>query len=168
MRTIISFIIAFGLACSAGAQDTTDKPLQSTTTGKATQYKDPQRALVLGSLIPGAGHIYAGEYWRGIGAYEATVSSIGMGAMVFIVDNCTFTFLSTKSCKPEPAWPHQAVGVALVGVGLWKWISTARDAPHAAERANARHAARSQTVTPIVNPTGGPSNATQVGVSVHW
>jgi hypothetical protein len=166
MRTIVGLIITVGLAGPVAAQDTTSSPVQSTTPAKVSLYKDPHRAFVLGSLIPGAGHIYAGEYLSGMRAYAGTVSSFGLGAMVFLFDGCTFDF--SFDCKPWPALPHQAAGVALVGVGLWKWISTARDAPHAAERANERHAARPQTVSPIVNPMRGPSNSTQVGVSVRW
>jgi hypothetical protein len=98
-------------------------------------------------------------------AYMATVSSFGMGALVYVYNGCG---LFSLDCKPWPTFPHHAIGVAIAGVGLWKWISTARDAPHAAERANARHAAASQRASLIVNPMGGASNATQVGVSVHW
>ena len=168
MRIIIGLLLALGSASPLCAQDTTsDNPVQSTTPAKVSLYRDPHRALVLGSLFPGAGHLYAGEYVPGVMAYTATISSFGMGAMVFLFDGCTFNF-SLEHCKPWPTFPHQAIGVAIAGLGLWKWISTARDAPRAAERANARHAAASQRASLIVNPMGGAANATQVGMSVHW
>jgi hypothetical protein len=101
-------------------------------------------------------------------AYEATVGAIGGGVLVFMVNKCTFAFLSTTKCDPGPEWPHQAFGVALVGMGIWKWISSARDAPHAAERANARHDARSSAVTPFIAPFSGPAKESEIGVSLHW
>jgi hypothetical protein len=168
----VRIIIGLGIALLAGfplrAQDTASAIPDSTNVRAEKPYRSPHRALVFGSLIPGAGHIYAGEYLRGIGTYEVTVGAIGLGTMVFLVNKCTFTFLSGSTCKSGPEWPHQALGIAVVGIGIWGWISSARDAPRAAERANARHAARSSGVTPFIAPFSGPANATQVGVSVQW
>lgn len=168
MRVVISFCIALLLGFPLGAQDTGRGALDSTTSGTVGLYRNPHRALVLGTLIPGAGHIYAGEYLRGFFTYEATVLAIGGGTLVFIVNKCTFTFLSTTTCKPGPEWPHQVLGITIVGMGIWEWISSARDAPRAAERANARHDARSRAVTPFIAPFSGPANASQIGVSLHW
>jgi len=168
VRVIIGVVIALLLGFPLRAQDTGPDTPDSTTSRTDRPYRDPHRALVLGSLIPGAGHIYAGEYLKGFGTYELTVMSIGMGALVFIYDKCMLSFLSTTTCKSGPAWPHQALGIALGGLGIWKWISSARDAPRAAERANARHRARSSAVTPFIAPFSGSANASQVGVSVQW
>ena len=168
VRVVIIFCITLLLVFPLGAQDTGRGTLDSTTSTAVGPYRDPHRALVLGALIPRAGHIYAGEYLTGFFTYEATVGAIGGGTLVFIANNCLFTFLSTTTCKPGPEWPHQLLGIAVVGVGIWEWISSARDAPHAAERANARHHARSLAVTPIIAPFSGPANASQIGVSVHW
>jgi hypothetical protein len=167
LRIIIGLLLALGSALPLCAQDTTsDNAVQSTTPAKVSLYRDPHRALVLGSLFPGAGYLYAGEYLPGVMAYMATVSSFGMGALVYVYNGCDLDFF--KTCKPWPTFPHQAIGVAIAGLGLWKWISAARDAARAAERANARHAAASQRASLIVNPMGGAANATQVGMSVHW
>jgi hypothetical protein len=163
---IIALLLALGLSLPLGAQDSTDNPVQSTKPANIGLYRNPRRALILGSIIPGAGYMYAGEYWHGVLAYEGTVGGIGTGILVFMVNKCTFQLWS--DCKPGPEWPHQAAGVALVGLGIWEWVSTARDAFHAAERANVRHAAESQRASLLINPMGGPSNATQIGMSVHW
>jgi hypothetical protein len=168
VRVVISFCIALLLGFPLRAQDTGRATLDSTASRAVGPYRNPHRALVLGSLIPGAGHIYAGEYLRGFLTYEATIGAIGAGTLVFLVNKCTFTFLSTTTCKAGPEWPHQALGIAVVGIGIWEWISSARDAPRAAERANARHDARSSSVTPFVAPFSGPANASQIGVSLHW
>ncbi len=166
MRIIISFFIALLPAFPLGAQLTEPSGVDWTTSSAEKPYRDPRRALVLGTFIPGAGHIYAGEYWKGIGTYEGTVGSIGMGAMVFILGKCGLDF--SGACKPGPEWPYKLLGGVGVGSGIWIWVSSARDAPRAAKRANARHGAKSQTVTPIINLFSGPANASQIGVAVHW
>jgi hypothetical protein len=78
------------------------------------------------------------------------------------------SFLNAEPCKSGPAWPHQVAGVAVVGMGIWMWVSSARDAPRAAERANDRHRLHTRTVTPIIEPFSGPTNSSKVGVLVHW
>jgi hypothetical protein len=168
VRVIVSLCIVALPVFPLGAQDPGHGAVDSTTSSKENLYRNPHRALVLGSLIPGAGHIYAGEYVRGFLTYEATVATIGLGTLVFISDRCMFTFLNAEPCESGPAWPHQLAGVAIVGVGIWSWISSARDAPRAAERANERRRLRSLTVTPIIDPFSGPANASKVGVSIHW
>ena len=165
---VLGFGIALLLAFPLGAQDTGPGILDSTTSRAEKPYRDPRRALVLGSLIPGAGHIYAGEYLKGFITYEGTVTAIGMGTLVFIADRCMFAFLNATPCKSGPQWPHQALGIAVVGIGIWEWISSARDAPRAAERANARHDVRLSAVTPFIAPFSGPANASQIGVSLQW
>jgi hypothetical protein len=168
VRVIVGFGIATLLGFPLGAQDTGAGIPDSTNSRAEKPYRNPRRALVLGSLIPGAGHIYAGEYLKGFGTYELTVMSIGMGTLVFIADKCMLTFLNATPCKSGAAWPHQVLGVAVVGVGIWEWISSARDAPRAAERANARHNARAPAVTPFIAPFSGPANSSQIGVSLQW
>jgi hypothetical protein len=168
VRVIIGFSIVLLAALPLGAQNTGHDPVDSTASRAAGPYRNPHRALVLGTLIPGGGHIYAGEYLQGFFTYEATIGAIGGGTLVFLIDKCTFTFLSTTTCKPGPAWPHQLLGRTMVGMGIWEWISSARDAPRAAERANARHDKHSPAVTPLVAPFSGPANATQIGVSLEW
>jgi hypothetical protein len=153
------------------AQDTTYAAKatagDSTATYETHPYRSPRKALILGSLLPGAGHIYAGEYWHGVVNYETTVMTIGMGAMTFIVDKCTFDFLN-PNCKPGPQWPHQALGVALVGLGFRHWILSARDASRAAERANERHRRKMAQVRPIIGPTAGSRGGWHAGVEIPW
>ena len=131
-------------------------------------YRDPHKARILGSLVPGAGHIYAGEYLHGYGYYLATVGEVGTGVMVFIIDRCTFSFLSATSCNAGPQWPHQALGIAMVGAGIWSWVSSARDAPRAAQRANTRHEARTFLVKPIIGPGNEPNARLHAGLNLSW
>jgi hypothetical protein len=180
MKALVSILIVAAWVSPLIAQDTTrfaadsanasDTPrsADSATSPDSHPYRSPRRALILGSLIPGAGHIYAGEYWRGIGNYEFTVMSIGMGAMVFILDDCAFSFLSATRCDSGPQWPHQALGVAAVGVGLWRWVSSARDAPHAAERANEKHRRKMLQAKPIIQAPLGARGDWRAGVMIPW
>ena len=129
MRVIMSLCIAVLPILPLGAQDPAPGAVDSTTSSKESPYRNPHRALVLGSLIPGAGHIYAGEYLHGFLTYEGTVGAIGMGTLVFIMDRCTFTFLNAEPCKSGPAWPHRVAGATIVawasGIGF-----PAHETPH--------------------------------------
>ena len=167
MRALKASCIALLLVSRLGAQEVTRGTPDSSTRGP---YRDPHRALLLGTLIPGAGHIYAEEYVTGILTYEATLSTIGGGVLVYGTDNCAFgfSFLSSSTCKPGRAWPHQLLGVTMVGLGIWKWISSARDAPSAAERANARHRDQRSSLAPYIARFSGTADATDLGVSIHW
>jgi hypothetical protein len=168
VKIVIVACLALLLGRPLPAQDTTQATPDSTVSKPPGLYRNPNRARVFGILIPGAGHIYAGEYLRGILAYEGTVGGIGSGVLIFMVNKCTFAFFSPTTCNPGREWPHQALGIAIVGMGIWEWVSSARDAPHAAERANARHNARSSAVTPFIAPFSGPANVSEIGVSLHW
>ncbi|HVS60201.1 MAG TPA: hypothetical protein VHE82_05870, partial [Gemmatimonadaceae bacterium] len=150
------------------AQDTTRVTADSAVVPASSLYRNPKRALILGSVIPGAGHIYAGEYVQGFFIYEATVGGIGGGVMTFIFDRCMLSFLSATHCDSGPQWPHQVLGVALVGAGIWEWISSARDAPHAAERANAKHRRQTFAATPIIEAPVDAYSGWRVGAAIHW
>jgi hypothetical protein len=150
---------------SANATRVTDS---AAATPETRPYRNPREALILGSLIPGAGHIYAGEYWHGVLHYELTVMSIGAGVLTFMIDRCTFSFFSATECDPGPQWPHQALGVAEVGYGIWQWVSSARDASRAAERANERHRRKMAQVKPIIGPAAGSHGAWHAGIEIPW
>jgi|SRR4051812_18738516 len=166
MRFVIGLLLVSSLVLPLHAQILSPASTDSVFASAEHPYRNPRRALILGTLIPGAGHIYAGEYLKGILTYEGTVSTIGMGVMTYILDNCTFDW--SASCKSGPAWPHQALGIATVGWGLAMWVRSARDASRAAERANERHRRKWATFTPLVDPFAGPSNAAEIGISVGW
>jgi hypothetical protein len=164
MKYLFYLLLVACLNTTLLAQDTTEVAPQQTP----KPYRDPHKARILGSVFPGAGHIYAGEYLRGYGYYVATVGEVGSGVLVFMVDRCTFSFLSATSCDPGPQWPHRALGIAMVGAGIWSWVSSARDAPRAAERANARHEARRLQVKPFIEPVREPNAEFHTGLNVSW
>jgi hypothetical protein len=167
MKAFMGFLLVSAWVVPLKAQDTTTVTHDSTIHQATPLYRNPKKALILGSLIPGAGHIYSGEYWRGFWTYEATVGGIGGGILTFLINRCTFSFLSTTSCDPGPEWPHQVLGVAMVGMGIWDWISSARDAPHAAKRANAKHRPK-PAVTPIIGAPVDSHSGWRVGTEIHF
>ena len=168
MKALAVVMLASALVSPLKAQDSTRVAADSTDTLAARLYRNPKRALILGSVIPGAGHIYSGEYWRGFVTYGATVGAIGEGVMVYIWDRCTFSFLSTTPCKSGAQLPRHALGVAIVGLGIWEWISSARDAAHAAERANARHLRQRPTATPIIEAPVDSHSGWRLGTEIRF
>jgi hypothetical protein len=88
--------------------------------------------------------------------------------MVFYFDKCAFYLFSPTPCKSGPRWPYQVVGVASVGMGIWQWISSARDAPHAAERANAKHGGKTLAPTPIIGLPADSHRGWRVGAEISF
>lgn len=168
MKALAGLILVSVWASPLRAQDTTQVVADSTNGVATPLYRDPKRALILGSVIPGAGHIYSGEYWQGFLHYEGTVGGIGGGVMVFYFDRCVFQLFSPAPCKSGPRWPYGVLGVALVGMGIWEWISSARDASHAAERANDRHRRKTSAPAPIIQPPVNSHSGWRVGAQMHF
>ena len=178
MRMVMSCLIAAGWAGQLPAQDTTGAgqlPAQDTTGATSARgapqeerlHKDPTRARLLGSVFPGAGQIYVGEYMRGARVYLTTVSAIGGGLMVYLLDDCLFSWASATRCDPGPQWPRQAVGIAMIGVGFGAWIWGARDAGRMAERAN-RNYGRTVKVSPLLQPSLSDGVGGRVGLALNW
>lgn len=159
----------WGAPVTARAQDTARVGGDSAAAGAApaaARYRDPLVAGQLATILPGAGHVYAGEYFRGYRAWVGTVAGLAMGPVVYNFDNCTFSFLSAEPCDAGTRWPWRVIGVATSVLGVWTWVSSARDAPRAAERANARR--RSARLAPLLEPAGDPASAWRVGAAVRW
>lgn len=162
MRATALVTALLAVAVALPAQDSTDAR-QGRAARADTLYRDPVVARVLGSVIPGAGHVYSGEYWNGIRYYYGTVGLLGTGAFVYVLDECTFD----TPCVSAPAWPHQVAGIAIMAVGVAFWVRSAIDAGHAAERANERHALDGASLSPFIAPGAGNTGA-NVGLSVAW
>lgn len=94
--------------------------------------RDPKVAAVLGSIVPGSGHLYAGEYLHGVLYYEGTVAPIGAGYLVTIWPDCPP--FSADPCDSRPAWPRQLFGAAMIATGIGVWVWSAIDAPRAVRR----------------------------------
>lgn len=163
MKPLVLLLIAAALASPLAAQDTTRATADSSVPTTTHLYRNPHRALIFGSLIPGAGHIYAGEYVRGFLYYESVVAPIGMGAMGILVSSICLT-----RCNRGGQLLGQAAGAMLVGTGVWQWVSTARDAAHAAERANFKHGRKAAKLKPIIGAPVGTRGDWNLGVEIPW
>ncbi len=166
MKALLSILIVAAWASPLTAQDTTRAIVDSALTPDARPYRDPHRALILGSLIPGAGHIYAGEYLKGAGNYVGTIGIIGMSAIIFSLDDCGLAFLS--DCKPHSRFANRMIGGVGIAAGILTWISSARDAPRAAERANAKHRSETAGAKPIIEVPMGSHGDWRAGVTIPW
>ena len=82
MKFFLYILLVSSLSTTLRAQDTTVDVSRQTP----KPYRDPHKAKILGSLFPGAGHIYAGEYFRGYEYYLATVGMTGSGVLVFMIE----------------------------------------------------------------------------------
>ena len=149
------------------AQDTTQSPAPSIHSFQ-TSPRDPTTAAILGTLVPGAGHVYSTEYLRGAGLFAATGSLLGMGEIIYVLDRCTFAFLSAEACDPGPQWPHRTLGTLLIAGGVGMWIVSAFDAPRAARRFSARHDLHSTQWKPLVEPRRDNKSGVNVGLAVAW
>ena len=162
MKALISILIVAAWAQPIAAQDTTRAIVDSAVTPKTRPYRDPHRALILGSLIPGAGHIYAGEYVKGAGNYLGTIGTIGMGAMALALGDCGLLSV----CKNDSHLISGVVGGMGIGAGILTWILSARDAPRAAERANERRRRKLLQAKPIIQPPIGSHADWRAGVAI--
>lgn len=153
VATVLTFA-ALPSASSAQGVRGPDIPVRppgqpSVTTG----WKDEHRARVLGTLVPGLGHVYAEEYSNGRDLFTVSVVGIGVGGVLLLIapesDNQTSTL---------------AIGGALAALGVGAWVWSAIDAPRAARRTNAKRILhRSAGLTPYVG--SAPGGALVLGVS---
>ena len=135
------------------------------TAPKENLYRDPHKALILGSIFPGAGYFYAGQFLKGYGTAYVTAFGLAMGPLIYQLDSCGLNFTCSSH---KVSWGNRAAGIALIGASLWTWISSARDAPKAAERANERHRRRELKAHPLVEVNPQSAAQLRTGFSVGW
>jgi hypothetical protein len=168
MKPILILTFVALSASSLPAQDSV-KAKDSASSPRAGFYRDPRRARVLGTLIPGAGLFYASEYFRGYMAFVGSLGGISLGGVIYKMDGCTFAlFALFNECNPNPKWPYEVAGALLVASGVWTWFSSARDAPRAAELANASHNPKAPSLSPIIEPSPITRGQWNAGVAVRW
>jgi hypothetical protein len=123
--------------------------------------KSPTTARVIG-IIPGAGHMYAGEVGRGFLYLGGTLGLVATAA-AFAIDDCVVELFSESDCGRSTG---ETVSLIAAG-GLWVWSII--DAGRAARRTNAKRAARtSLIVTPTRLPTalGDARTGVRLGVRI--
>ena len=123
---------------TAGAQQV---PVSTATQADTTvsALKSPTTARVIG-IIPGAGHMYAGEVGRGFLYLGGTLGILVAGALVSVADCYADLFSPAQDCGSNTA---ETVTLIAAG-GLWVWSIV--DAGRAARRTNAKHAASASLI----------------------
>lgn len=158
----VSLLLAILWTVPLDAQDSTSHADSSRTD---RLHRDPRIAQVLGVVLPGAGHLYAGEYSRWYFTQVMVVSSLAMGEMFLESEGCIWF---GGSCTRSRRRTDRILGAGMVGYGAWLWISSARDAPRAAERANERHGRTRRRVSVFVDPVITAGAAGNAGIAVRW
>ena len=154
------------LASSSGnAQISTPSPFDPLPSEHL--YRDPHKARVLATILPGAGYVYTGEYFRGYGTWVVTASSFIMTPFLFDYGACAFASIG-ECTHGALRWESAALGALSAGIGLWTWISSVRDAPLSAERANEHHRRRELKAHPVVDLSPQPSPQVRAGLSLGW
>jgi hypothetical protein len=117
----------------------------------ASALKSPTTARLVG-ILPGAGHMYAGEVGRGFLYLGGTLGILLAGALVGVTD-CLEEGISSVFAPDQPdCGVPPAVTVSLIAAGgLWVWSIV--DAGRAARRTNAKRAA---SVSLVLEPTRIP------------
>ena len=133
----------------------------------ASWYRDPHTAQTLGSFIPGAGHLYAGETLRGLGLGAAAVFGIASGIVFLNRHECRFVTFYVQDCNTAVSSTDRINGVTQIAVGVAAWVFGAIDAPRAALRANEK-ARRRVAITPVVRDDLVRQPALGVAVRVGW
>lgn len=133
-------------------------------TGRAPRDVDRRVALRLGMLVPGAGHFYAGEPWRGAVFLTGASGSLILGRAIYRMDACSF-HLFDPGCQPHHA-SLRLVGGLLMAHGVVMWAFGAYDAPRAAARTNARR--RQLRVAPLVTPPDRGAGPPGLAVVARW
>ena len=130
----------------------------------------PVTAAVLGTIIPGAGLAYAGHWGSGVGTYFTSVGTIGLGAMLMVLDHCTFSFDS--GCNPGRVWPQRTLGVASIALGLGTWAYGAVRAYRIVERSNERKSSSLHTdritIEPLIQVPAIAGTGWALGVHATW
>ena len=145
LRAVLAGSLLF--VATAAAQPSSFSTATQPDTAVA-ELKSPTTARVIG-LIPGAGHMYAGEVGRGFLYLGGTVGILLAGALIGAndcLDEINF-FNDQADCGASPG----ATVSYIAAGGLWVWSII--DAGRAARRTNAKRAA---TVSLILEPTRIP------------
>jgi TM2 domain-containing membrane protein YozV len=121
--------------------------------------KDPALARLIG-IIPGAGHMYAGEVGRGFLYLGGTLGIFVTGGVIVL--SAAFSDQNNQDAAATAGW-----ATLIATGGLWGWSIV--DAGRAARRTNAKAARRTSlilepTAIPVAN--GGDRAAVRLGVRI--
>ena len=167
LALIVGSVIAALLAVPCAAQQ--PAPDTAPPAPRGARARSPALAGVL-AVYPGLGHVYAGEWRRGLEVYAGTFGAVGAGAFTMIASPPDGSCFMLDCSGRQPRWVNRVVfagGVAVAAVGVTTWVRSAIDAPRAAGRTNRR---RGLGVAPRLRPdvyvAAAPTGATHVGLAL--
>ena len=159
-----TFAIALLVICASVATAQDSPPGTNDALAAEQPYRDPHRARVLATILPGAGYAYTGEYLRGYATWVVTATGFMIGPML-IGESCS---LLSWTCGRQERLANTLSGSLLILTSASAWISSIRDAPKSAERANERHRRRELIFHPRIGITSGAERPLHAGFAVDW
>jgi len=136
--------------------------------------RSPATAALLGALLPGAGHFYAGEKLRAAGFFLVTAENIGTAIYVNNRSGCDVGdgFFRCDGTGSDDNLRRAVVTLSAI-TGAVAWIGSAIDAPRAVRRERERQRARSAMLDShewrlVLAPAGNGTTGWRVGLSGRW
>ena len=110
----------------------------SAQSAKSKEYKDPKTAVAWGYLLPGAGHMYAGEGGKGFLLMAGSVGALAAGTVMTLNsgDEDAEVGYDYDFSKGETDWTPSYIGLGVYTIG---WLYSVVDAGKAAQRTNRKH-----------------------------
>ena len=143
----------------------------SAQSGKSKEYKDPKIATTWGYLLPGAGHIYAGESGKGWLLMTGSVGALGVGLGMTLAsgeeDDIPDEFdpfgnpQTLSTAEDIQDWTPAYVGLGVFSLG---WIYSVLDAGKAAERTNRKRGLSWLKPVRVVPYVAGKADRREYGV----
>lgn len=133
LSALVVSAVLLGVPVSIGYAQ---QPSAMPDSGIGFKLRSPTTARTL-AIIPGAGHIYTGEGARGVRTLFATIGGLTLGSWLIQMDGCGLQWSGCDATSRSQV-PYQVAGGGLIVVSVYLWVSSYRDAPASAVRANQR------------------------------
>ena len=136
------------------------------STKHAKGYKDPKTAVAWSYLLPGAGHMYAGEGGKGFMLMAASVGGLTAGTIMTLNsgDEDADVGYDYDFSKGETNMTPSYIGLAVYAVG---WVYSIVDSGKAAERTN-RKRGLSRLPVRVVPYVAGKADRREYGVRLRF
>ena len=155
-----AFLLPVTLLALSAAPLTAQLRPDSGSSPSPAREKNPTTASLIG-IIPGAGHMYAGEARAG-GFYLGVTLGLAALASAVVVADCVDDLFQTEECGSNSG----ATALAVVAGSVWVW--SIYDAGRAARRTNARRGLRPSVILEPARTTtlaGRNGRGVRVGLS---
>lgn len=155
---VTTFLLTIFLISSATAQSSEDDPTQD------PRYKDPGTAQIVGIVIVGGGHFYAGESGTGALLLGSAILAPTIGTAIGASNTGNAIRSGNTSSVTGPVY----VGLA---VTLGAWIYSIVDSPKAAKRTNEKNGltlSKKVQISPTMLTTKENNSGYGFSMKVHF